>query len=157
MILAQRLHMRYSKNGRTARRMFIAAAVLLVISGVLSLARQGEFFPSAFLCFLFAAVLLALPLFTRRSILKRYPQMPGRDMHWTYEISTDRIVARSEVASTDMLWRAIIRAQRAPEGFLLYVTDRMFQWLPIHGFHDTADVERLAQLIKANVQQYDEK
>jgi hypothetical protein len=84
-----------------------------------------------------------------------YAQKPDRDMLVTYEISTDCIATRSEVASTDMLWRTIVRAHRVPEGFLLYPTDRTFHWLPVHGFHDAADVERLAQLTQSNVQQYD--
>ena len=73
----------------------------------------------------------------------------------TYEISADRIATRSEVASTEILWRIIVRAHRVPNGFLLYLTDRSFHWLPLHGFQDAADVERLAQLTKSNVQDYD--
>ena len=119
-----------------------------------SIALQRKFFVFSVPIFLLAAMLLAMPLFMRRAVLKMYAQKPDRDMLVTYEISTERIATRSEVASTDMLWRTIIRAHRVPEGFLLYPTDRMFHWLPIHGFHDAPDVERLAQLTMAAVQQY---
>jgi hypothetical protein len=155
MLLAQRLHMRYSKQGRKFRRIFIGGGVLFIILGIAGFARQQDFFASAFPFFLLATVFLAMPLFTRRAVLKMYAQKPDRDMLVTYEISTDCIATRSEVASTDMLWRTIVRAHRVPEGFLLYPTDRTFHWLPVHGFHDAADVERLAQLTQSNVQQYD--
>lgn len=155
MLVAQRLHMRYSKQGRKLRRIFIGGAALFVILGSTNLARQQDFFAFAFPFFLLAAVFLAMPLFRRRAVLKMYAQKPDREMLVTYEISTDRIITRSEVASSDMLWRTIVRAQRVPEGFLLYLTDRMFHWLPVHGFQGAADVERLAALTKSNVQQYD--
>ena len=154
MLLAQRLHMCYSKQGRMYRRIFLGGGVLFAILGIAGLARRQDFFATVFPLFLLAAVFLAMPLFRRRAVLKMYAQKPDRDMLVIYEISTDRIATRSEVVSTDMLWRTIVRAHRVPEGFLFYLTDRMFHWLPVHGFHDAADVERLAQLTKANIQQY---
>jgi len=155
MLLAQRLHMRYSKQGRKFRRVFIGGGLLFPILGIAGLTRQQDFFAFAFPFFLLAAAFLALPLFTRRAVLKMYAQKPDRDMVVTYEFTTDRLVTRSEVASSDMLWPTILRAYRVPEGFLLYPTDRMFHWLPVHGFHDATDVERLAQMIRSNVSQYD--
>jgi hypothetical protein len=53
-----------------------------------------------------------------------------------------------------MLWRTIMRVHKLPEGFLLYPTDRMFHWLPVCGFQDSADIERLAQIAKTNVKEY---
>ena len=143
-------------QGRKLRRILIGGGLLFVILGINNLARQQDFFAQAFPFFLLAGVFLAMPLFTRRAVLKMYAQKPDRDMLVTYEISTHRIVTRSEVASTDMLWRTILRAHRVPEGFLLYPTDRSFHWLPVSGFHDAADVERLAQFVKSNVTQYDD-
>ncbi|MDB6022868.1 MAG: putative integron cassette protein [Pedosphaera sp.] len=155
MLLAQRLHMRYSKQGRKLRRIFIGFTVMFTLIGIVGLVRHQDFLTSAFPFFLFAAFFLAMPLFTRRAVLKMYAQKPDRDMLITYEISTGHLISRSEVASTDVLWRTIIRAHRVPEGFLLYPTDRIFHWLPVHGFHDASDVERLAQITKLNVPQYD--
>lgn len=156
MLVAQRLHMRYSKQGRKLRRVFIGAGVMFVLGGIVGLVHQPQdFFTAVVPFFVFATVLFAMPLFTRRAILKMYAQKPDRDMLVTYEISTDRIATRSEVASSDMLWRAIFRAHKVPEGFLLYPTDRTFHWLPAHGFQDPADIERLAQIAKANVKQYE--
>jgi hypothetical protein len=147
--------MRYSKQGRGFRRIFIRGGLLFLILGVFALSRGQVFFALAFPLVLLAAGFLAMPFFTRRAVLKMYAQKPDRDMVVTYEITTDRLATRSEVASTDMLWRTILRAHRVPEGFLLYPTDMMFHWLPVHGFHDAADVERLAQMIRSNVSQYD--
>jgi len=155
MLLAQQLHMRYSKQGRKLRRIFMGCGILFVLLGIVGFVQQHNFFSSALPFFLLATVFLAMPLFIRRAVLKMYSQKPDRDMLVTYEISPDRLATRSDVASSDMVWRIILRAHRVPEGFLLYPTDRMFHWLPIHGFRDSAEVERFALLAKLKAQQYD--
>jgi len=154
MLLAQRLHMRHSKQGRKIRRAFIGGAILFLLLGVAGLGRGQAFFAAGFPFFLLGGVFLAMPWFMRRAVLKMYAQKPDRDMVVTCEISTDRIVTRSEVASTDMLWRTIMRAHKVPQGFLLYPTDQMFHWLPVRGFQDLADIERLAKIAKTNVKEY---
>ena len=155
MLLAQRLHMRYSKQGRMFRWIFTGGGVLFLVLGISILSQQPNFFAFSLPLFLLGAVFLAMPLFTRRAVLKMYAQKPDRDMHVSYEISIDRISTKSEVVSTEMLWRTIVRAHKVPEGFLLYPSDRMFHWLPVHGFQNAADVERLAQLTKSSVKQYE--
>jgi hypothetical protein len=157
MLLAQRLHMRYSKSGRKLRRFFLGCAILFVIGGIGGFARQPhDFLTSALPLFVMAAFFFAMPLFTRRAVLKMYAQKPDRDMPVTYEISPDRIATKSEVASSDIVWRAILRAYRVPHGFLLYPSDRMFYWLPIDGFGSAAEVERFASLAKSKAQQYED-
>jgi len=154
MLLAQKLHARYSTQGRRLQMFFMGLGFLFLLLGVLSLPQQGVL--RGMLPFLLLATFfLSIPLFTRRAVHKMYAQKPDRDMVVTYEITTDRLEARSEVASSDALWRTITRAYRIPQGFLLYPTDRMFHWLPTHGFQDSADVERLSELIKMKVDQYD--
>ncbi len=155
MLLVQRLHMRYSKQGRKLRRILIGLGALFMIMGIAGLVQRKDFFASAFPFVVAAGAWLVVHLSMRRAVLKMYAQKPDRDMLITYEISADRLATRSEVASSEVLWRTIIRGHRVPQGFLLYPTDLSFHWLPVHGFHDAADVERLAQLIKLNVQQYD--
>jgi hypothetical protein len=154
MLLAQRLHMRHSRQGRKIRRLVIGGAALFLLLGIAGLAKGRDFFAAAFPFFLLAGVFLAMPLFTRRAVLKMYEQKPDRDMVVTYQISTDSIAAQSDVASSSILWRTIIRAHRTPEGFLLYPTDQVFYWLPMRGFQDSADIERLAQLAKTNAKEY---
>jgi hypothetical protein len=122
--------------------------------GAAGLARRQDFFVSAFPFFILAAVFLAMPLFMRRAVLKVYAQKPDRDMLVTYEFSDRHIASRSDVASSEMLWQTIIRAHKVPEGFLLYITDRAFHWLPVHGFQGASEVERLAQLTASKVRQY---
>jgi hypothetical protein len=156
MLLAQGLHMRYSKMGRRLRWSYMGGGGLFILLGIAGLVRQKEFFASAFPFFVFAAIFLAMPLFTRRAVLKVYAQKPDRDMLVTYEISAERIASRTEIGSSDMLWRAIVRVHRVPEGFLLYPSERMFHWLPMYGFQEAADVERLTKLTKAIVPKYDE-
>lgn len=157
MLLAQRLHMRYSIQGRKLRRTFVFAGVVFLILGVAGFVRGDGLLAVSIPLFVLAGVFFAMPLFTRRAILKMYAQKPDRDMLVTYEISSDRIANRSEVASNEALWRTIIRACSVPEGFLLYPTDRIFHWLPAHGFQDRADIDRLSRFIESNVKEYSHK
>lgn len=96
-----------------------------------------------------------LPLLTRRAALKMYAQKADRDMTVTWEISNDRVSAKTEVARSDMTWAAFRRVLRLPEGFLLYPNDSISHWLPVNAFAGDADVERFAALAKARVGQYD--
>jgi hypothetical protein len=153
MLLAQGLHMRYSEQGRKFRRLFIGGGILFLVLGLSILV--GRTFPMfALPFFLLAAVFLGMPIFTRRAVLKMYAQKPDRDMLITYEISSDRLATRSEVANSDILWRIMRRAHRVPHGFLLYPSDNMFHWLPLHGFCDAAEIERFAILAKTAAQQH---
>ena len=154
MLLAQKLHARYSSQGRRLRMIFMGLGILFLVLGVASLPQQG-FLLGMLPFLLLASFFLSIPLFTRRAVQKMYAQKPDRDMVVTYQITPDRLETRSEVASSDAVWRTIIRAYRVPEGFLLYPTDRMLHWLPAHGFQDPADMERLSELIKTKVDRYD--
>ena len=154
MLMAHRSHMRYSKQGRQFRRLLYVAVILFLVLGTVGLARRRNLLMDALPFFVLATVLLVIPLLVRRAVLKMYAQKPDRDMVVTYEITNGSLATRSEVASADMLWRTIIRAYRVPEGFLLYLTDRAFHWLPLDGFHDSADVERPTDIIKSKVSAY---
>jgi hypothetical protein len=85
VLLAQGTHMRYSKQGRKFRWLFIGGGVLFIILGIVGLARQQGFFTSAFPFFLFAAVFFAMPLFMRRAVLKpsTFFQIKKDTMHLT--------------------------------------------------------------------------
>lgn len=96
----------------------------------------------------------ALPFLMRRSVLRAYAKKPDRDLRVTYTVSKERLSCVSDVASSDMLWRTILKALRTPDGFLLYVTDLQVHWLPVHGFENTAEIERLATLAKDRIQDY---
>jgi len=86
-----------------------------------------------------------------------YAKKPDRDLLVTYEISEERISCKSDVASSDLTWRTILKALRTADGFLLYVGDTQLHWLPIRGFRDPVEVDRLAGLAKEKVQDYNDE
>ncbi len=101
-----------------------------------------------------AAVLVGMPYGLRKAILKSYAQKPDRDLVISYQFGEDRFSCKSDVSSSEMLWRTILRVLRTKDGFLLYVSDNQLHWLPIHGFQNAADVDRLADLARAKVGEY---
>jgi hypothetical protein len=76
-------------------------------------------------------------------------------MEVEWQISPDRLVAKTAVSNAETAWIMIARVLRTPDGFLLYPNDSVFHWLPAHGFRESADMERLAQIAQSKVQQYD--
>jgi hypothetical protein len=159
MLLANRLYMRSSKFGRQFRRSIVTGGILFLFSGlIVLLARTPGYLFGSIPLLVLGAVFLAAPpvllVLTRSAVRKNYARRADRDMVRTYEISAERIISRSEVDTSEMLWRTITRVHRVPEGFFLCPNDTNFHWLPVHGFHDATDVERLAHVAKANVQQY---
>ncbi len=99
-------------------------------------------------------LLLAVPLFMRRAALNSYAKKPDRDLLITFELGEERLTCKSEVASSDLLWRTIRRVLRTRDGFLLYLTDTQVHWRPAHGFQGTDAMERFAHLAKAKVEDY---
>jgi hypothetical protein len=102
------------------------------------------------------ALLVGVPRLLRRAILKAYAKRPDRDMVLNYEMSEEGLSSRNDVASTDLQWRAIVKAVRTVDGFLLYISDMQIHWLPVRGFQDAADVNRFADLSKRKVRDYQE-
>jgi hypothetical protein len=98
-----------------------------------------------------------IPLLTRHGVLKAYAKKPDRELAVTYEISGERLSCRSDVASSDMLWKIILKALRTADGFLLYISDTQIHWLPVHGFENAAEIDRLATLAKEKVQDYNDE
>jgi dipeptide/tripeptide permease len=153
--------MRHSTRGRKLLRSFRRSGIVFIGIGAVSFftvtMTSQNWSAGAFgLAFVLAgvALLAGVPLLMRRGVLKNYAMKPDKDLVVTYELSEDRLVCKSEVASTDLLWRAIQKVLRTPDGFLVYLTDVQIHWLPMRGFQNEADQERFAQLAKAEGEDY---
>ena len=103
----------------------------------------------------FSIFFMAIPLLQRLAVLKTYRQMPVRDRLVTWEITADRLTAKTDLATSEMTWAALIKVIRLADGFLLSFHPRSFHWLPSDAFNDPADVERLAELAKSKTQRYE--
>lgn len=157
LLTAQRIHWRYSKEGRKLRRGRWTMAPLGFVVGVFILVRHG-FHPISLLglfLLLAATFLLLIPLIIRRATLKQYASRPDRDMVMTWEFYPDRLANRTEASSSTMEWRMISRVLQSPQGFLLHPTERAFHWVPAHAFQTPADKEAFVQLARSNVRQFD--
>jgi hypothetical protein len=146
-------------TGPKFRRIILSVAILSLIAVIVFVASGGRDVallaaPFAFLGFV---VLVALGFHGgSRRIDRDYARLPDHNRLVTYEISANLIALRSDVTSSEALWRGIVRAYRTPKGFLLYQTDRETHWLPVSGFQNSADIERLAQMLKSNAKEYND-
>jgi hypothetical protein len=156
MLLLQSLHRRHSAQYLKFRRKILGAGLVALVLAITTMI-QHESLSSVVPCLLLvlSGMLLASPFFTRRAVLKMYKQKPDRDMLITYELSEDRLACRTEVGSSNSLWRVIRSVQRIPEGFLIYPTESTIHWLPTRGFHIAADVEQFAQFAQAHLQGFE--
>jgi hypothetical protein len=160
VLLLNRLHMQHSPQFRRLHRAFRSTGVIFLCIGIAVFSGIG-LTPQklrAVLCGLgfisaAAALLVGLPHVLRKSVLKLYAKRPERDLVITYRLSDERIFCKSEVASSEMLWRTILKVLQTDDGFLLYVSDTQIHWLPIHGFQNPADVDRFANLATEKVEE----
>lgn len=74
--------------------------------------------------------------------------MPKVTLRW--------LMAKTELATSEMTWPALIKVIRLADGFLLSLHPRSFHWLPGDAFGEPADIERFAELAKSKVQRYEQ-
>jgi hypothetical protein len=65
-----------------------------------------------------------------------------------WEFYPERVITATEASSTEFQWRMFPQVVQTSTGFLLYLNDRAFHWIPIHAFADPEDVNRLSRLIQ---------
>ena len=161
MLLLNRLHVRYSPQLRKLHRSSRIGAVIFISMGFLGFCVMGatteKWRAATYGCGLVlvgVVILTGPPIFMRRVALKAYAKRPDADMVVTYQISEERLLCKSDVASSDMLWQLVARVLRTADGFLLYVSDTQVHWLPTRGFQDPADADRFAELARSKVESY---
>jgi hypothetical protein len=164
VLLLTRLHMRYSAQGRKLTSSFRSGGILFLFIGVLLLCgaalthQKLRALVFGFgLVLLGLAILVGMPRLLQKSVLKSYAKGPDKDLVIAYELSEEGISSKTDVASSNFLWRTIQRVLRTDDGFLLYRTDTHVQWLPTHGFQVPADADRFANLAKSKVTDYEDK
>jgi hypothetical protein len=152
-LLLQQIQMRHSQLGRKLRRGTLSVGLLSTVLGAGVIAVHG--FRSVGIAFLPAGIaLLASPWFLRRANIKHYAQRPDRDMVVNWEFHSNCLCCKTDASSGQFSWKMILRALRTPQGFLLYINDRLFHWVPVHAFSNAEAIESFSQLIKAEVQDY---
>jgi hypothetical protein len=151
MLKAQDAHIKSSPTLRKMQRGALVWGVICVLLGIGSLILHR--FVGLYFCVMGAA-LLSSRLWTRRFILKLYNQRHDRDSEVSWMISSDEITTKSEASDSRFEWRVISRVVECPQGFLLYLNNQLFHWLPGHAFKGEGGKE-FAALAERHVKQYD--
>ena len=152
LLKASKLSLRHSPMGRKFRITVFVIGPLAVVAGVtilLTSDTRAMVFGIFFLAIGLGACLS--PLAIRKELRKHYAKRPDRDMMVTWEFYPDRAVTVTDGASSQLQWRMFSRAVETKAGFLLYMNDRMFHWLPSHAFSNPEDIEKLSQLLQSSV------
>jgi YcxB-like protein len=147
-----RMHMRYSVAGKRYTRIAFICGPLGIFFGTLALLK-GDYVIAAIML-LTGLFLFCLPWLLRRSALKNFSQRMDRNSDVVCEINGDGLMSRNDFHQGTTLWKAVRRAFRVPDGFMLYLTDEYLLWLPAHAFQNPADMDRVAEILSANVKEY---
>ena len=91
------------------------------------------------------------PFDRRWRIRRQFEKRPDRDLEIEWEVSDDRIIARSELGQSEIAWRAFAKVVFTPSGVMLYPNDQLYQWVPRHGFAGAGDFERFAALARIKI------
>ena len=85
---------------------------------------------------------------------RQFSKRPDRDIDVEWQVGTDKIWARSALAQTEISWRAFTKVVRTPAGVMLYPNDKIFHWLPQHGFASDSEFERFVALAKSKIERH---
>ena len=106
-----------------------------------------------FVLLLMGVAFLLVPFFTKQMLLKEYARRPDRDALVLYQFRPDLVIYETEHSRAEMAWTVFGRAIKSPGGFLLFVADREFHWLPKRAFRDTAEMDNFWQMVVDRVRQ----
>lgn len=148
------MHMCYSPSGRKFRSATRIWGPGSIIFGITLLVVR-DLHPMGFVFVFLGVVLLLIPLFSRRILLKRYDHRPDRGMLITWGFLPGRIESKTDASSGTMEWQMISRIVWSKQGFLLYPTDQLFHWIPVHAFRDETEAQNFAALAKSKVPQFE--
>jgi hypothetical protein len=91
----------------------------------------------------------------KRTLLKQYASRPDRDMQVTWTFTPENVTSTTEASTTTFEWRMIPRIAQGAEGFLVYMNDHHYHWLPNHAFTTDRDKEAFVQRARSRVQHFD--
>jgi len=95
---------------------------------------------------------LILPWLGRRQIARRSDL--GQEAEWT--IWHDRLRCCSDLATSEYVWAAVVEVVQTRDGFLVYTTPAVFQWLPRHAFANEADYAACARMAREHARKFTE-
>jgi len=150
LLTARKWNFRHACRPAFRWAIHVVVALIMAVS-VFSLVKVGPSpIPIGFIAagiYLYAIRPFEVRWFTRRQFAKRPDN--NCDVQWT--VTPERICTLTTLGSSEFQWAAITKVIRTPDGFLFYPNNQIFHFLPLRGFRDDADFQRLAELASQHV------
>ncbi len=151
LLQSSQLSLRHSPLGRKFRtRFFVGPLAIILGTAILTIHGLRMIYIGGL--FILLGIMASLsPLLQRRALQKHYSERPDRDMMVKWEFYPDRILTATEGTSGQFQWRMFPRVIETRAGFLFYLNDRMFHWIPAHAFANSEDAGKLSRLVQSSV------
>ncbi len=156
LLAARRYHFRH--NCRPLFRIaFHGIFALMLIAGIAGIA-LGEYNDVPTIVFVIVGVYwFAIRPFERRwQVRRQFRKRPDNDLMITWIITSEQLATESSQGKSEITWTTFCKVLKTPGGLLLYPTEEIFHWLPIHGFQSGADFNTVADFARMNVENYKE-
>ena len=150
LLTAQRIHMKHSKMGRKIQRVSRIFGPLALIAGI-ALGIMDGLDARSFFFSVGGIFFITLPLLARHAIRRQFAKRPDRDKLVTYEFDSERITSKSDASFASFEWKLVSRVLRASEGYLIYLNEQMFHWIPVAAFPGGENTANLSKLVKTKV------
>jgi hypothetical protein len=85
------------------------------------------------------------------SLRRRFNKRPDRDSVVENCFSAEGFHTKLVGAESNVTWESIAKCVNTPEGFLIYVVDEVFTWVPHSAFENEAEIEATQALIREHV------
>jgi hypothetical protein len=83
-----------------------------------------------------------------------FRSMPTKSQVIEWSFGPVESFARTENSSSSILWPLFIKVVEDREGFLMYQSVQLFQWVPGHAFASEAELKRFIELVRSRVANY---
>jgi len=85
---------------------------------------------------------------------RQFKKQPAEDTGIEIQFTPSLISSNTELGKSELVWDAFIEVVEAKNGFLLFVTPQICNWLPIHSFQNDSDITAFKTLAKSKVKKY---
>jgi len=97
--------------------------------------------------------ILCSPWYQARQFIRYRAALCGKTVKW--EITpTELVNSLSDGTGAKLHWNSITSASKGTRGILLYITPKLFHWLPYHAFTSSEDVNRFEKLVEKHIKYF---
>jgi YcxB-like protein len=129
-------------------------AFMAILAGCGSYLVNGWAFPTVLFPLGGIYILFLRKYDVRWGIRRRFKKRPDRDARVVWTINDDNLRIKTEESETRQNWNQIYKARKARNGFLLYLNDAMFIWLPVTSFESEDDQVKTEALLRIKIKDF---